>query len=190
MPPRRAALILLVGRPGPQGRQTPRRWHESRSHCDVAKRRPPRLRTFSYGGCERYFLTMCCRNRRRYFEHFAVVERSRLELLHTAERRRFAVLAYTFMPDHLHTLVEGGSDDADFCGFVAVLRRRVTIATRFLCPGGLWQDGYFERVLREDEDSTASIDYILDNPIRAGLVARAVDYPFSWSCTLEHNPRP
>ena len=88
------------------------------------------------------------------------------------------------MPDHMHALIEGRSA-ADLRRFLIAFRRRATLATTFTAPGGLWQDGYFERVLREDDEPYAVIDYILNNPVRAGLVTHAVDYPYGWSCTLE-----
>ncbi len=42
----------------------------------------------------------------------------------------------------------------------------------------LWQRYGFERTLRSDESTLAVARYILENPIRAGLVERAQDYPF------------
>lgn len=50
----------------------------------------------------------------------------------------------------------------------------------------IWQAGYFEHVLREDEDTRRVAGYILANPVRAGLVANPEDYPFSGSavCSL------
>ena len=66
-----------------------------------------------------------------------------------------------------------------------IMRKRTTLRYANLRTTTLWQDGYFERVLRRDEDTQSVIDYILANPIRAGLVERAVDYPFSWAITLE-----
>jgi REP element-mobilizing transposase RayT len=107
----------------------------------------------------------------------------RRQFLQTFRDQKFAVLAYTFMPDHVHLLVEGTSDASDFRRAVTMVRRRTTLACHTtLRP--LWQDGYYERVLRRDEDSLAVISYILNNPVRAGLVERAVDFPNSWSVTL------
>ncbi len=50
----------------------------------------------------------------------------------------------------------------------------------------IWQAGYFEHVLREDEDTRRVAAYILDNPVRAGLAATPAEYPFSGSavCSL------
>ena len=128
---------------------------------------------------------MCCRNRQRAFVKSSVVEAVREEFLRPAYRHQFAVLAYTFMPDHAHLLVEGLSEQADFRRWAMLVRRRTTMACQFVLPNGLWQDGYYERALRKSEDVRAMIDYILDNPVRAGLVSRPLDYPFSWSCTLD-----
>ena len=132
---------------------------------------------------------MCCRNRRRSFEDPVVIEATRLQFLQTAERLHFAVLAYVFMPDHMHTLIEGRDEAADLRRFVTTFRRRATMATTLRAPSGLWQDGYFERVLREDDQPDQIIDYILNNPVRSGLVELTADYPYSWSCTIEDDPR-
>ena len=85
------------------------------------------------------------------------------------------------MPDHLHMLVEGQREDADFRAFMANCRKRTSLAARPYVVGRLWQDGYYERVLRREEDTETVVEYILANPIRAGLVENAMDYPFGWS---------
>ena len=41
----------------------------------------------------------------------------------------------------------------------------------------LWQPGYFDRVLRKDDDVLAAARYIVWNPVRAGVVATPADYP-------------
>jgi hypothetical protein len=45
----------------------------------------------------------------------------------------------------------------------------------------LWQDGYHDRVLRREEETSEVVRYILDNPIRAGLVTVFDRYPYSGS---------
>jgi len=59
---------------------------------------------------------------------------------------------------------------------------RTADSYRFVDPDGLWQHGYYERILRRDEASVLVCHYILNNPVRAGLVADPADYPFGWSC--------
>ena len=45
----------------------------------------------------------------------------------------------------------------------------------------MWQEGFYDRILRNDEETIVVARYILDNPVRAGLVARFDEYPFSGS---------
>ena len=47
--------------------------------------------------------------------------------------------------------------------------------------GGLWQAGYYDHCLRGDEDLRLQARYILENPVRAGIVESPRDYPYSWS---------
>jgi hypothetical protein len=44
-----------------------------------------------------------------------------------------------------------------------------------------WQKGYYEHVLRDDEDSKEVAFYIIANPVRAGLARSPDEYPFSGS---------
>jgi putative transposase len=106
------------------------------------------------------------------------------QILRTAERSGFKILAYTFMPDHVHLLVEGRAPSADLRRFGATLRRSATAACWHWVHGGLWQDGYYERTLRDSDGTQQMIDYILNNPVRPGIVERPTEFPYSWSITV------
>ena len=41
----------------------------------------------------------------------------------------------------------------------------------------LWQEGYYDRILRDDDPNEGVIRYILENPVRAGLVDHPREYP-------------
>jgi REP element-mobilizing transposase RayT len=88
------------------------------------------------------------------------------------------------MPDHLHMLVEGVRDDAHFPAFMKLVRQRCAVEFNRLRKQRLWQDGYFEHVLRNEEATESVIYYIVGNPVRAGLVERIHDYPYSFPTTL------
>ena len=47
--------------------------------------------------------------------------------------------------------------------------------------GPLWQTGYHDHVLRAEDARLGVARYVLLNPVRAGLVENAEDYPFSGS---------
>ncbi len=145
--------------------------------------RPPRLPTFDYLGGHRYFVTCCTLGRRPLFEAQPVVDAAALQILQSARAYHFEVLAYVFMPDHVHLLVEGRREDANFRLFMRHWRKRTTMRRQATSGGVIWQDGYFERVLRGADGTQAAIDYILNNPVRAGLAQNPMDYPFAWSVT-------
>jgi putative transposase len=148
-------------------------------------KRAPRLRGFSYIGPYRYFLTICVVDRRRVFSSNDRVHPLIAQIRRTAAAEHFAVLAYCFMPDHLHLLVEGLSARSDLRRFVKVLKQSTSFAWKQQYGEELWQRSYFDRVLRDDEDGVAVARYILANPIRAGFVVTPDAYPFSGSFELE-----
>jgi hypothetical protein len=41
----------------------------------------------------------------------------------------------------------------------------------------LWQEGYYEHVLRDDQETKQIARYIINNPVRAGLVRSPLEYP-------------
>jgi putative transposase len=143
--------------------------------------RPQRLATFSYQGLHRYSLTFCAHERRNLFVEADIVQEAHAQILQTAARHAFAVPAYCFMPDHLHLLVEGQSDDADLIAFAKDVKQRVAYHHRRKCAGTVWQKAYYERVLRDDEATLTVARYILENPVRKGLVREPRDYAFSGS---------
>jgi putative transposase len=143
--------------------------------------RPPRIAGFSYLGPYRYFLTFCTRNRRTSFNTTEVVEETLRQFLRTAQDEAFAILAYCFMPDHAHFLVEGTRAGSDLRAFVKLAKQRSGAAFALSERRPLWQEGFHDRVLRADEDAKAVARYIVANPVRAGLVVNPGDYPYSGS---------
>jgi putative transposase len=141
--------------------------------------RPERLKTFDYIGCHHYYLTFCTFRRNRYFEDTALVRLVELQFARTAVERDFEELAYCYMPDHLHILVAGTREDSSFVPYAEVMRQRSARAAKASQRIRLWQDGYFERVLRDDEELGLVARYVFENPVRANLVGNAKDWPHS-----------
>jgi len=101
--------------------------------------------------------------------------------MHNAEHFEFAILAYVLMPDHAHVLAEAESERSDFPAFVKRFKQTTGFAYRRETGQPLWQPGYHERVLRNDEITEAVVRYILENPIRANLSKDLGEYPFAGS---------
>jgi putative transposase len=76
------------------------------------------------------------------------------------------------MPDHLHMLV-GILGDSSLCKLIRDFKR---IATR---KGKIeWQRNFFDHRLRHDESETEKFEYILQNPMRAGLIREGDEWPY------------
>jgi putative transposase len=143
--------------------------------------RPKRLDGVSYVGYQRYFVTACCAFRRPLFCNAALATRVIDQLLHNAALCDFAVLAYCLMPDHLHALVEAESEQSDFRMFVKRFKQTTGFAYRQEAKQRLWQAGYHERILRDEETTEVVVRYIIENPIRAGLTNTLGEYPLAGS---------
>jgi putative transposase len=140
--------------------------------------RPPRIRGFDYLGFYRYFLTICTLDRVEAFRDASVVASTMLQFRRTAACEKFELLAYCLMPDHVHFLVGGLSEASEFKTFAKMAKQRSGSAYKRVKGRHLWQEGYYDRVLRADENLTKVARYITENPVRAGLVASPRDYPF------------
>ena len=144
----------------------------------------PRLGTFDYRGFYRYFLTICTHHRARLFVSDSAVRVVVTQLSRTAHAERFSVIAYCLMPDHIHALVGGTHPAADFREFVRLFKQQSAFRWKRENASTLWQRSYFEHVLRDEEDTIGVAKYILENPVRAGLVERPEAYPYLGSMTV------
>src|SRR5262249_32921128 len=116
-----------------------------------------------------------------YFVSATVTMAARDVLLRTTAKRDVEVLAYCFMPDHLHALLASEADGGDFKACIATFRQVSGYYFRRSCGDRLGEEGYFDRHVRERDDTWAVISYIVGNPVRKGLCAVPADYPWSGS---------
>ena len=148
---------------------------------------PGHLKAFDYLGYHRYSLTFCTNRRRHVFTTPDVVTLVLAQVSRAADENQFAVLAYCFMPDHVHLFVEGQSDSSDCKRFIARAKQYSGFYYSRAFQQVLWQRYGFEHVLHDEELSLVAARYILEKPIRAGLVERVEDYPFVGSLVYPLN---
>jgi hypothetical protein len=98
----------------PLGERTPssvereafsRAWLQCCYFDDMRHRRPPKLADANYIGGVRIFFTMCTFLRSDTFTRRTVVDLVHDELLQLAVIYRMEIIAYCYMPDHLHMLL-------------------------------------------------------------------------------------
>lgn len=124
-------------------------------------------------------------NRREPIFFEAGDEKRYLHLLATEARRRgVSIWAYCLMPNHVH-LVLTPTDEAGLARTLGETHRRYTamINARHGWIGHLFQARFTSTVMDEGHLLTAS-RYVGLNPVRARLVARAEDWP--WSSVRAH----
>jgi REP element-mobilizing transposase RayT len=86
------------------------------------------------------------------------------------------------MPDHVHIVVEGCTDAADLKRLVKIAKQRVVYSLRTEHQvRDIWQEGFHDWVVRPHQSTEDVVRYVLNNPVRAGLVEKPEDYSFSWS---------
>ena len=95
-----------------------------------------------------------------------------------AARCSLRLHAYCIMPDHVHLVVSVAAEGGDIAKWLRYAKRAV--AARLGAPG-MWQRSYWDRHAREHEDVAAAVEYLLANPLRAGLCESWTDWPYSWS---------
>ncbi len=148
---------------------TPSRW----------LRRRDRLAADIYRGPGAYSLTITTNRRDLYFRDAKIVRFCRATLERTSQEEGVDVLIYCFMPDHLHLLVQG-RDGTEIPRFVKRFKQLTSYHfKRERDTTVLWQKGYYDYVLRCSEDVVKIAEYVLNNPVRAGLSATAEGFWFS-----------
>lgn len=93
-------------------------------------------------------------------------------------------LAFVVMPDHLHWLLvlQGNRTLSDLMRSIKgrsanLISKKGRQAGLPVGVGNLWQDGFHDHALRQEEDVKSVARYVVANPLRAGLVSKIGDYP-------------
>lgn len=139
---------------------------------------------------------------------------SRLSLLTNDDRQRllaetidranegyqFQLVAFVFMPEHIHLLVFPITPKPEIDNFLKAIKRPFSFRIKRQLSGAhdplleslmvrerpgvecfrFWQEGPgYDRNLRNEKAVLTAIDYIHNNPVRRGLCERAVDWKWS-----------
>jgi REP element-mobilizing transposase RayT len=75
------------------------------------------------------------------------------------------VYAYCFMPDHLHLELVALTDDSDLIQMMKGFKGEGTSVGREAGTRNLWEKGFYDHILREDENAEAVAWYIFNNPV-------------------------
>ena len=153
------------------------------------KRKPTRLHTYDYSSNGTYFLTLCTHNRRKILSKIVVGQglgpaEIRLtdygkiaELYINDITNRFPSIhvdKYVIMPDHIHFLISilnpttaGASPCPTLSDVMCAYKSLTTRACKKIYPiDKLFQDSFYDHIIRNQSDYRESWHYIERNPYR------------------------
>ena len=141
-----------------------------RKYSKSIERKPrPRLPGFNYTGHYVYFITICCEGENEFFKNESAIENCIAVLQEMAIKHGVNVIAYCFMPDHLHFLLESG-ETTDMFKFIELFKQVTSFRHKQATGKRLWQESFYDEVLKEDEIPIEVAKYIISNPMRTGLI--------------------
>jgi REP-associated tyrosine transposase len=92
----------------------------------------------------------------------------------------FLLTAWVFLPDHWHAICAPQHPLTISLVVKSLKQSSMTaINRRRAASGELWQSRFFDRALRTVKEYHETIEYLHRNPVRAGLVRQAGDWPWS-----------
>jgi hypothetical protein len=142
----------------------------------------PRLAPEFYRGTAFVHWTLTIENRATGWLTESFHQDWQICLLHASARYHLACPAYVLMPDHLHLVWLGFREDSNQLPAIEFLRNHLRSA---LLPA-IWQRQAHDHVLNDQErnhDALANtMQYILENPVRGGLVRSFDEYPYLDCC--------
>jgi putative transposase len=119
-------------------------------------------------------------NRERVFRDSTDYEKYLFFLSKYSEEKEVAVLAYCLMPNHIHLLVRPSDEES-----LAKMMQGITLCySKYFNEangrtGRLWECRYHSTVIDGDSYLWTVSRYIENNPVRAGIVKRPEEYPYS-----------
>jgi REP element-mobilizing transposase RayT len=102
-------------------------------------------------------------------------------------RNRYELFVALVMPDHVHLILTPLIDEQrqEVLSLVRIMQSikgasARAINQRLSRNGPVWQEESFDHVLRSSKGLDAKVDYVLQNPVRQGLVSDWREYRWAW----------
>jgi len=119
------------------------------------------------------WLTVCTKDRHPWLND-RNVHKDLVQIWQAADVRLIG--RYILMPDHLHLFCSPRDLNYTLDAWVKYWKSQFSKSA--LNPVWKWQAGHWDTRLRRHESYSEKWIYSMQNPVRAGLVARSEDWPF------------
>lgn len=153
-----------------------------KSHVREYPKLPPRLR-WIFAHDPLFFVTFCTYERRKFLASDTVHAAFVAFASRSNSQHNIAVGRYVILPDHIHLFVRG-TENFQLGTWVGMLKQALAKDIALTATSPIWQRGFFDHLLRSDESYAQKSNYVRKNPVRAGLVTNADDWPYSGEIVL------
>jgi len=123
-----------------------------------------------------FFVTTVTAQRRPIFRRGENADLLIDTLAHYRDERKYLLHEFVVMRDHLHALITP-ADEISLERAMQFIKGGFSF--RLHVRGTVWQAGFTNHRVLDVEDYQKHREYIWLNPVRARLVARAEEYPYS-----------
>jgi len=127
-----------------------------------------------------YFVTTKCWQSRTVFQVPENADILLQTILNHRERKAYLLHEFVIMPDHLHLLITP-SATTSLEKTIQLIKGGSSHAIHKLRDSKMeiWQEGFHDWTVRDADDWDSRVEYIRLNPVRAKLVAKPEDWPYS-----------
>ena len=107
------------------------------------------------------------------------------ESLHYWHKKRYDLIAFTIMSNHIHFLIDTWDTEnytASVTSAMQSIKRHTARQSNILLEreGQFWQNESYDHLVRNEREFMNIINYIVQNPVKAGLVTNWRDYPHTF----------
>ena len=125
-----------------------------------------------------YFITFCAKDRKLILDS-QKFHQSFVEFSVNASTKHFFVGRYLIMPDHVHFFLSVSTESIFLSVWIKSLKNFLSKSLKVQgIPPPHWQKGFFDHVMRTEESYSEKWNYVILNPVRAGLSESPSDWPY------------
>jgi putative transposase len=129
------------------------------------------------------FVTCVTKNRYPYLKSRKDVNLFLMTLAKVNEIKPIKLLAYVILPDHFHWLMKVDDSSGNFSKIMHSVKRNFTQnykrAHNIQISISIWQRGFWDHVIRDENDLERHFDYIHWNPVKHGYIVKPEEWPYS-----------
>jgi REP element-mobilizing transposase RayT len=134
--------------------------------------------------------TYCLTFSARRGQHFDAQERAIiLASCRFGHPERWVLHAVVVMPDHVHMLLTPqrlAPNAPQWFSLAEIVKGIKSVTARKIVRhrggkgGSIWQEEYYDHLIRDPEDFAAELSYLLQNPVKQGLAPKPADWDGLW----------